>query len=146
MIGDYKSARSYLVRAQTVDARLELEYGAADPFIDGLESLGQKNFKMASERLNTSFSMNQSPETAYFLAKAEMGLGDWNAAINHLDFILANKAKVFVDSVASLIPLSEYDLSVCYRSLGQESDADRHLFSGRRMWEHADPDLKARFQ
>jgi DNA-binding winged helix-turn-helix (wHTH) protein/tetratricopeptide (TPR) repeat protein len=145
MIGDYKSARSFLVRAQKVDARLELEYGAADPFIDGLESLGQKNFKMASERLNTSFSMNQSPETAYFLAKAEMGLGDWNAAINHLDFILTNKAKVFVDSIASLIPLSEYDLSICYRRIGQESEANKHLSSARSMWEHADPDLKARF-
>jgi hypothetical protein len=89
--------------------------------------------------------MNQSPETAYFLAKAEMGLDEWNAAIDHLNFIITNKAKVFIDSVASLIPLSEYDLSICYRSLGQESEANDHLFSARSMWEHADPDLKARF-
>jgi DNA-binding winged helix-turn-helix (wHTH) protein/tetratricopeptide (TPR) repeat protein len=145
MIGDDANAQSFLARAQRVEPGLELEYGAADPFIHGLESLRRKDFEMASEQLNTSFSMNQSPETAYFLAKAEMGLGDWSAAINHLNFIIKNKAKVFIDSVASLIPLSEFDLSVCYRSSGQESEANNHLSTARRMWEHADPDLKARF-
>jgi DNA-binding winged helix-turn-helix (wHTH) protein/tetratricopeptide (TPR) repeat protein len=144
MIGDNADARSFLVRAQRIRAGLALEYGAAEPFIDGLESLRRKNFKTASEQLNTSFSMNQSPETAYFLAKAEMRLGDWNAAIDRLNFIVTNKAMVFEDSIASLVPLSEYDLSTCYRSLGQESEAEKHLSSARSMWEHADPELKAR--
>jgi DNA-binding winged helix-turn-helix (wHTH) protein len=145
MIGDDTNAQRFLVRGQKIGPGLELEYGAAEPFINGLESLRRRDFKMASDQLTRSFRMNQSPETAYFLAKAEMGLDEWNAAIDHLNFIITNKAKVFIDSVASLIPLSEYDLSICYRSLGQESEANDHLFSARSMWEHADPDLKARF-
>ena len=71
-----------------------------------------------------------------------MSLGDWNAAISHLSFILQNREKVLVDSVALLIPLSEYDLGVCYRSLGQESEANKHFSAVRRMWDHADPELK----
>jgi DNA-binding winged helix-turn-helix (wHTH) protein/predicted Zn-dependent protease len=146
MIGDDTNAKRFLVRGQRVEPGLELEYGAAEPFINGLESLRQKDFKMATDQLARSFRMNQSPETAYFLAKAEMGLGEWNAAIDHLNFIITNKTKVFIDSVASLIPLSEYDLSICYRSSGHESEANAHLSSARSMWEHADPELKARFK
>jgi hypothetical protein len=65
--------------------------------------------------------------------------------LRHLNFIIKNKAKVFRDSVASLVPLSEYDLSICYRNSGQESEANNHLSFVRSMWEHADPELKARF-
>jgi hypothetical protein len=35
-----------------------------------------EDFKIASNRLTTSFLMNHSPETAYFLAKAGMDLGE----------------------------------------------------------------------
>jgi len=142
MIGDDAEAKNILARTQGTGAVPELEYGAAEPFVNGLESLKRKDFKKASEQLDTSFSMNQSPETAYFAAKAEMSLGDWNAAISHFSFILQNREKVLVDSVALLIPLSEYDLGVCYRSLGQESEANKHFAAFRGMWDHADPELK----
>jgi tetratricopeptide (TPR) repeat protein len=145
MIGDDTNAQRFLVRGQKVEPVLELEYGAAEPFIRGLKSLRRRDFKMATDQLSRSFRMNQTPETAYYLAEAEMSLGEWDAGINYLNFIVKNKAKVFADSVASLIPLSEYDLSICYRRLGQESEANKYLSSARSMWEHADRELKARF-
>jgi hypothetical protein len=40
------------------------------------------------------------------------------------------------------IPLAEYDLSVCYKALGQESETNEHLFSALTMWKNPDPELK----
>jgi len=74
-----------------------------------------------------------------------MGLEKWGAAIDHLNFIVDHKAKVIIDSVASLIHLAEYDLGVCYQKLGKESEAQKHYSSVLAMWEYADPELKARF-
>ncbi len=145
VLGDHATAQSFLSQQQSAAAGLGLKYGATKPFIDGMESLKSHDFKAATDQLALSFRMDQSPETAYFLAKAEMGKGDWNAAIISLNSILQNKARVFTDSIASLIPLAEYDLSICYQGLGQESEANDHLSSARSMWEHADPELKAHF-
>jgi hypothetical protein len=74
-----------------------------------------------------------------------MSLKEWDSAIDHLSFINNSRVRVFIDSVASLIPLSEYDLGVCYRAKGQESTAQKHFSSAREMWKDADPGLRARF-
>jgi DNA-binding winged helix-turn-helix (wHTH) protein/tetratricopeptide (TPR) repeat protein len=145
VLGDHATAQRFLGRQQSSSPGLGLKYGATKPFIDGMESLKGHDFNAATEQLALSFRMDQSPETAYFLAKAEMGKGDWDAAIISLNSILRNKARVFTDSIASLIPLAEYDLSLCYQGLGQESEAHDHLSSAFRIWAHADPELKAHF-
>jgi len=145
VLGDHATAQSFLSRQQSASPGMGLKYGATKPFIDGMESLKGHDFKAATEQLALSFRMDQSPETAYFLAKAEMGKGDWDAAIISLNSILQNKARVFSESIASLIPLAEYDISVCYKGLGQASAAHDHLSLALRIWAHADPELKAHF-
>jgi DNA-binding winged helix-turn-helix (wHTH) protein/tetratricopeptide (TPR) repeat protein len=146
IIGDHATAQSFLARQLKAAPGLGKDYAAAEPFIDGIESLRREDFQKAVERLASSFSKERSPETAYFLAKAEMGKGDWDAAIGHLNFIGENKVMVLIDSVASLIPLAEYELSKCYRSKGKESEARQHIMSAQAMWKDADPELKAQFK
>ena len=91
MKGLASKKRMRISRASETRRALVLESGAGSNVAiqsgrinNGLESLRRRDFKMASNPLTTSFLMNHSPETAYFLAKAEMGLGEWNAAIDHL--------------------------------------------------------------
>jgi hypothetical protein len=91
MKGLASKKRMRISRASETRRALVLESGAGSNVAiqsgrinNGLESLRRRDFKMASNPLTTSFLMNYSPETAYFLAKAEMGLGEWNAAIDHL--------------------------------------------------------------
>jgi tetratricopeptide (TPR) repeat protein len=145
VIGDHPTAQSFLARQLKAAPGLGKDYAAAEPFIDGMESLRNKDYPKAIVLLTSSFSKEQRPETAYFLAEAEMGLEKWGAAIDHLNFIVDHKAKVIIDSVASLIHLAEYDLGVCYQKLGKESEAQKHYSSVLAMWEYADPELKARF-
>jgi tetratricopeptide (TPR) repeat protein len=142
MIGDRAGAHNSLTRRHNVEPRLGLRYQATAPFIDGIASLRTKNYQTASDQLARSFRMDESPETAYFLAQANMALGKWNLAIENLNFIVRNKARVFSDSVASLIPLAEFDLSKCYREIGQESDYQAHLSTAQGMWANADPIVK----
>jgi len=143
--GDPANAKALLTRLNKDAPNLGLKYAAAEPFVAGIESLRKNDFEQAKVKLTSSFFIDQSPETAYFLAKAEMGLGNWDAAICNLNFIVSKKVKVIIDSVASLIPLSEYDLGVCYRAKGQESAAQNHFSSARETWKDADPELKALF-
>jgi lipopolysaccharide biosynthesis regulator YciM len=111
-----------------------------------MESIERHDFKKAVGQLASSFDKDHNPETAYFLAKAEMNLSDWNAAIDSFNFVTRNKVMVFNDSVASLIPLAEYDLSKCYRSEGKPSEALQHLASAQAMWKDADPELRTQFK
>jgi len=74
-----------------------------------------------------------------------MRLKKWDLAIFHLNLIDSSKVKVFIDSVASLVPMSEFQLRVCYKAKGQESTAQNFFSSAREMWKDADPELKERF-
>jgi DNA-binding winged helix-turn-helix (wHTH) protein/tetratricopeptide (TPR) repeat protein len=145
IIEDYQSGRNRLSELQGSAHDLGLEYSAATSFIDGLESLRKGDLRKAHDQLETSFRMSEDPETAYFQAKAAIRQGDRNAAIDHLNFVLRSKAKIFVDSAPSLIPLAEYDLAVCYHDAGDETKAREHLIKAQAMWKDADPDLKAQF-
>ena len=146
MVGDFVSARDFLARQTQGAPGLGKEYAAAGPFVDGMESIERHDFKKAVGQLASSFDKDHNPETAYFLAKAEMNLSDWNAAIDSFNFVTRNKVMVFNDSVASLIPLAEYDLSKCYRSEGKPSEALQHLASAQAMWKDADPELRTQFK
>jgi DNA-binding winged helix-turn-helix (wHTH) protein/tetratricopeptide (TPR) repeat protein len=145
MTGDHANALRFLTQIQNTAPQLGKEYDAAIPFIDGLEWTKKNEFNKAVDQLNSSFDKDHNPETAYFLAFAEMNLKEWDPAIVHLNIIMNSKVKVFIDSVASLIPLSEYNLGVCYRAKGQESAAQNHFSAAREMWKNADPELKAYF-
>jgi hypothetical protein len=64
-------------RALVLESRAESNVAIQSGRIDnGLESLRRRDFKIASNQLTTSFPMNHCPETAYFLAKAGMDLGE----------------------------------------------------------------------
>lgn len=88
--------------------------------------------------------MDSSPETAYFMAQAEMEQGDWQRASDSLNDLLSDPGAVIIDGPAALIPLAEYDLSICYRRLGRDADAESHLASVLSTWNKADPGIKAR--
>ena len=78
------------------------------------------------------------------MAQAEMEQGDWQGASDSLNDLLSDRGAVIIDGPAALIPLAEYDLSICYRRLGRDADAESHLASVLSMWNKADPDIKAR--
>jgi DNA-binding winged helix-turn-helix (wHTH) protein/predicted Zn-dependent protease len=145
VIGDFEQARSFLARQAQAAPGLGKQYAAAGPFVGGMESLERRDFTNAESLLRSSFDKDENPETAYFLALAEMSLKHWDSAVDRLNFIGNHKVKILIDSVASLIPLSEYDLGVCYRAKGQESTAQSHFAAARGMWKDADPELKTRF-
>ena len=140
---DHDDAQRVLDRQHKTTQGEELKDSATKPFIDGIDSFYKGDLRLAAKLLDNSFSLDSDPETAYFLAKAEMGMGNWDAAINHLDFISDNKAKVLVKSVASLIPMAEFELSKCYSNKGNEPEARKHLASAHRIWLDADSELKA---
>ncbi len=137
-----QAAQAFLSQPQNAGRQQGLEYGAARHFIDGIGALRKNDFNTAVDQLTLSTRMHQDPDTGYFLAKAQMGKRDWVAAIESLNSVVGNRARVFTDSVASLIPLAEFDLSTCYRNEGKESEARLHLASAQQMWEKADPELK----
>jgi lipopolysaccharide biosynthesis regulator YciM len=78
------------------------------------------------------------------MAQAEMEQGDWQGAVDSLNDVLAERGAIIIDGPAALIPLAEYDLSICYRKLGRGADAQSHLASAISMWEKADADIKAK--
>jgi hypothetical protein len=143
ILADDANAQGILARQQNARQQQGLDYGAAKYFIDGIEALRKSDFQKATEQLTLSSRMHQSPETTYFLAKAQMGEHDWVGAIESLNSLVENRARVFTESVASLIPLAEHDLSICYSSEGRGPEARQHLETAQKIWEGADPSLKA---
>ncbi len=73
-----------------------------------------------------------------------MEQGDWKGTVNSLTDVLGERGTVVIDGPAALIPLAEYELSICYRRLGRDADAQSHLASAISMWERADADIKAK--
>ncbi len=144
MADDFVAARAILKEHSEDAAGLGQAYPAAEQFIDGLEALEGHDIGVAVAQLASSNRIDSSPETAYFMAKAEMEQGDWRGAVDSLDDVLDERGAVIIDGPAALIPLAEYDLSICYRKLGRDADAEAHLFSASNIWGNADPDIKAR--
>jgi lipopolysaccharide biosynthesis regulator YciM len=99
---------------------------------------------VAVTQLASSNRIDSSPETAYFLAQAEMEQGDWQGAVASLNDVLDERGAVVIDGPAALIPLAEYELSICYRRLGRDADAKLHLSLASNIWDDADQDIKAR--
>ena len=118
LVGDYPAARSLLLQRQGGALRLGTKYAAAQDFVNGVGWLNKNDFSKATELLGSSLRIDQNPETAYFPSKVEMANGDWRAAVDDLNWILANKGKVVIGSVATVIPLAQQELNVCYKRSG----------------------------
>jgi DNA-binding winged helix-turn-helix (wHTH) protein len=142
IIGDSAAAHRSLDRNLKGGPHTGLENRAAEAFIEGLDSLRAKDFQSAVEKLALSLRMDDRPETAYYLAEANIGSGNWQAAIESLRFITDNKAKVFIESIASLIPLAELKLSLCYRHLGNGPEAESHKSRAQSYWSQADSEMR----
>jgi predicted Zn-dependent protease len=144
MADDFVAARAVLKEHSEDAPSLGQTYPAAEQFTDGLEALQRHNVGLAVAQLASSNRIDSSPETTYFLAQAEMEQGDWKGAVNSLTDVLRERGTVVIDGPAALIPLAEYELSICYRRLGRDADAQSHLASAISMWEKADADIKAK--
>jgi len=144
MADDFVSARAVLKEHSEDAAALGQTYPAAEQFIDGLEALKGHDVEVSVAQLASSNRIDSSPETAYFLAQAEMEQGDWKGAVDFLTDVLDERGTVVIDGPAALIPLAEYELSICYRRLGRDAEAQSHLASAISMWEKADTDIKAK--
>jgi len=144
MVDDFAAARAVLKEHSENAAALGQSYPATEQFIDGLEALELHKVGVAISLLASSNRIDSSPETAYFVAQAEMEQGDWQGAVDSINDVLGVRGSVVIDGPAALIPLAEYDLSICYRRLGRDADAQSHLASALSMWEQADADIKAR--
>ncbi len=142
MAADFKMARHLLTQKDVNAPQLGPRYGAAIQFVDGLDSLKANNADTAVEQLDSSFRIDQSPETAYFLARAQMSQRDWKAAMNTLNFVLSHRGRIVIYGIPLLIPLAERDLSTCFRKQGNESEANAHLQIAREIWTSADAELK----
>jgi DNA-binding winged helix-turn-helix (wHTH) protein/thioredoxin-like negative regulator of GroEL len=146
MADDFVAARAVLHEHSEAAAALGQSFPAAEQFIDGLEALQRHETEVSVAQLANSNRIESSPETAYFMAQAEMEQGDWHGAINSLNDLLGDRGSIVIDGPAALIPLAEYDLSICYRKLGRDSDAESHLASVLSAWNKADADIKARIR
>lgn len=144
MADDFVAARTVLHEHSEDAATLGQSFPAAEQFVNGLEALQRHETEESVAQLANSNRMDSSPETAYFMAQAEMEQGDWQGASDSLNDLLSDRGAVIIDGPAALIPLAEYDLSICYRRLGRDADAESHLASVLSMWNKADPDIKAR--
>lgn len=144
MVDDFAAARAVLKAHSEDAAALGQSYPATEQFIDGLEALEGHKAGAAIALLASSNRIDSSPETAYFVAQAEMEQGDWQGAVDSLNDVLGERGSLVIDGPAALIPLAEYDLSISYRRLGRDADAQSHLASALSMWEEADADIKAR--
>jgi DNA-binding winged helix-turn-helix (wHTH) protein/tetratricopeptide (TPR) repeat protein len=144
MADDFVAARAVLREHSQDAAALGQSYPAAEQFIDGLEALKGHETGVSVAQLMNSNRIDSSPETTYFMAQAEMEQGDWQGALDSLNDLLGDRGAVIIDGPAALIPLAEYDLSICYRRLGRDADTKSHLASALSMWEKADADIKAR--
>jgi tetratricopeptide (TPR) repeat protein len=145
MSGDYAPAQKVLQAHPDIASGNSQSYSATEDFIAGMKSLESHAAIAAVEQLTRSDQEAPRPETSFFLAQAEMQQEHWGPAIQALNKILGNKrGTTVIDSVASLIPLAEYDLSVCYAGLGQRSEAEAHFTAASKtIWRDADPQLKA---
>jgi DNA-binding winged helix-turn-helix (wHTH) protein len=144
MADDFVAARAVLHEHSEDAAALGQSYPAAEQFVDGLEALEKHEAGVSVTQLANSNRIDSSPETAYFMAQAEMEQRDWQGTIDSLNDLLGDRGAIIIDGPAALIPLAEYDLSICYRKLGREADAQSHLAFALGMWKEADPDIKAR--
>ena len=144
MADDFVAARAVLKEHSEDAPALGQKYPAAEQFTDGLEALQRHNVGLAVAQLASSNRIDSSPETTYFLAQAEMEQEDWKGAVNSLTDVLRERGTVVIDGPAALIPLAEYELSISYRRLGRDADAQSHLASAKSMWEKADADIKAK--
>ena len=141
--GDFTAAQDVLQQNRDVATGDSQSYAAAKQFVEGVRSLERQDVPVAIRQLKSSYDDDPNPETAYFTAKAQMQQGDWQSAIQSFNLVLENKGTVVLDSVASLIPLTEYNLSICYGKLGQNTESDKHFLAASTMWANADPDVKA---
>jgi DNA-binding winged helix-turn-helix (wHTH) protein/thioredoxin-like negative regulator of GroEL len=146
MAEDFVAARAVLHEHSEDAAALGQSFPAAEQFIDGLEALQRHETEVSVAQLANSNRIESSPETAYFMAQAEMEQGDWQGAINSLNDLLGDRGAIVIDGPAALIPLAEYDLSICYRKSGRDSDAESHFASVLSMWNKADADIKAKIR
>jgi len=138
--GDYESARNILNAHQGAAARLGKSYAAAERLVRAGSVKGAIEENVAA--LADAYRYDPAPEVAYYLARAQMQAGSWADAVNTLNGIQNARGRVLVDSVASLLPLSEYNLAVCYQRLGNKAEAAKHLSAVEAMWSQADPDTK----
>ena len=142
MIGDYARARDYLEEVGTKGGDHGAKYVAAKSFVDGLESLGKRDFATAADQLTESMRVYPNAETAFFDGTAAMHAERWDEAIGAFSWVLGNKALVTSESIGTLIAWSEYNLSVCYDHKGVQSESRKHLAKAQALWSAADAEVK----
>jgi hypothetical protein len=81
MADDFAAARAILKEHSEDAAALGQSYPAAEKFIDGLEVLEGHEVGVAVAQLASSNRIDSSPETAYFVAQAEIEQGDWQGQL-----------------------------------------------------------------
>lgn len=143
MASAYDAASDVLKKNADTSAQLGRRYPAAERLVAGLRAMSRSQWDAAIAAFADSYQLEPDPETAYYLAEAEMSDARWQDAAATLNRLLKSKGKILMDSFASLIPLAEYDLATCHEKLGDRSKAESLFQTVRKLWEHADPELQA---
>ena len=143
MAADHESALGALHRVASASGTLVKSYPAAEEFISGLAALSNSKLEDGITALKNAYRFEPSPETTYYLARAQMSASDWNDAAITLKELLNSSGKIVMDSDVSLIPMAEYSLAICYEHQGNSSKAKPLFASVKQQWEHADPELQS---
>lgn len=142
MANDFDSASALLAKNAGISGILGKQYPAAERFLAGLRAMSRRKGDSAIAALTDSYRLEPDPETAYYLAQAQMAEAQWTEAEATLDNLLKSKGAILMDGVPSLIPLAEYKLAKCYERLGNQAQAESLRGVVRKLWDHADPELR----
>jgi DNA-binding winged helix-turn-helix (wHTH) protein/tetratricopeptide (TPR) repeat protein len=141
MAGEFDSASALLAKHSGASATLGKQYPAAEQFLAGIRAISRRKHDDAIAALKDSYKLEPDPETAYYLAQAQISESQWTEAAATLNDLLRSKGTILMDGVVSLIPLAEYTLATCYQHLGNHSEAASLSEGVRTLWQHADPEL-----
>ncbi len=114
----------------------------ARQFIAGLRDASTGNSASALARLRDAYSINDSIQIGYYLAKVQLQLGMWNDASETLATIADSRGRVVMEGSPSVLPLALLDLGVCNSRLGKKSEAAQYFKEAAEQWQDADPILK----
>lgn len=142
MSRQYESAWDILRAQSRNSASFGPSYPAADQFVRGLQAIANRDYGAAIAALQNSNHFDPRPDTAWYLAQAEMAAALWDPAAAALRDLLNAKGKILMEETASLVPLAERDLAICYEHLGDPARASSLLSEARTQWRQGDSDMR----
>lgn len=140
MSGDFRGAQRLLEQHTNESAELGRRYAATREFVRALEALNTNRRGVAIDLLSNSSAPD--PFILHYQATAEMQQNNWRKASEILRQLLGRRGEILRGGVPILVPLSEYQLGLCERHLGQSHSGDARIKTVEQLWREADPEAR----